>query len=186
MLYKPTYCCDCGDKIDRTEWNLLTSRRFCDLCSTEHSFDDWFGRLAAAGFLLIGVFGLGAYFSAGEKSIEIARSGKPALKANSNRQSERIVANPKRPGKNDVYGLKGATNVETKPYPARSIVVPEVERNTPKRRVQKVTSEPVYFCGAKTKKGSPCSRRVRGGGRCWQHEGKHAILPKKDLLIKKE
>ncbi|WP_208810027.1 DUF3157 family protein [Riemerella anatipestifer] len=25
------------------------------------------------------------------------------------------------------------------------------------------------YCGAPTKKGGPCSRRVSGGGRCWQH-----------------
>lgn len=29
--------------------------------------------------------------------------------------------------------------------------------------------EAVSFCGARTKKGTPCRRRVRGAGRCWQH-----------------
>jgi hypothetical protein len=48
---------------------------------------------------------------------------------------------------------------------------------------QNEKKEPVYFCGAETKKGTPCSRRVKGGGRCWQHEGKVAMLPDKQLSI---
>jgi hypothetical protein len=31
------------------------------------------------------------------------------------------------------------------------------------------TVEEVYICGARTKKGTPCSRRVHGAVRCWQH-----------------
>ena len=38
------------------------------------------------------------------------------------------------------------------------------------------TTEAVYFCGAATKKGTPCSRRVkRPGERCWQHAGMPAM-----------
>ena len=43
--------------------------------------------------------------------------------------------------------------------------------------------EVVYVCGARTKKGTPCQRRVRGPGRCWQHRGKPAILPPSKLLV---
>jgi hypothetical protein len=28
------------------------------------------------------------------------------------------------------------------------------------------------ICGARTKSGRPCQRRVKGGGRCWQHRGR--------------
>ena len=41
----------------------------------------------------------------------------------------------------------------------------------------------VYLCGAQTKKGTPCSRRVQGPVRCWQHKGARAMLPKEQLLI---
>lgn len=44
--------------------------------------------------------------------------------------------------------------------------------------------EEVYTCGARTKKGSPCSRRVHGPVRCWQHKGMPAMLPPDKLLIK--
>lgn len=37
------------------------------------------------------------------------------------------------------------------------------------------TPEQVYTCGARTKKGKPCSRRVHGPVRCWQHKGLPAM-----------
>jgi hypothetical protein len=43
-------------------------------------------------------------------------------------------------------------------------------------------AEKVYFCGAQTKKGTLCSRRVKNGGRCWQHEGQPALLPQEKLI----
>jgi hypothetical protein len=36
--------------------------------------------------------------------------------------------------------------------------------------------ETVSLCGARTQKGTPCQRRVRGTGRCWQHKGMPAII----------
>ena len=44
--------------------------------------------------------------------------------------------------------------------------------------------ENVYICGARTKKGKPCSRRVQGAVRCWQHKGMPAMLPTEKLIIK--
>lgn len=45
-------------------------------------------------------------------------------------------------------------------------------------------TEPIYTCGARTKKGTPCSRRVHGPVRCWQHKGARAMLPQEKLRIK--
>ena len=47
-----------------------------------------------------------------------------------------------------------------------------------------LVAEDVYICGAKTKKGTPCSRRVHGPVRCWQHKGLPAMLPMEKLKIK--
>jgi hypothetical protein len=47
-----------------------------------------------------------------------------------------------------------------------------------------ITVEQTYLCGARTKKGTPCSRRVHGPVRCWQHKGAKAMLPLEKLLIK--
>jgi len=40
-----------------------------------------------------------------------------------------------------------------------------------------------YFCGAATRKGTPCMRRVRGNVRCYQHTGQPAILQPDRLRI---
>ncbi|HET8781874.1 MAG TPA: hypothetical protein VFM63_05630, partial [Pyrinomonadaceae bacterium] len=45
-------------------------------------------------------------------------------------------------------------------------------------------TEHTYTCGARTKKGKPCSRRVHGPIRCWQHKGMPAMLPLEKLIIK--
>ena len=47
-----------------------------------------------------------------------------------------------------------------------------------------VTVEQLYTCGARTKKGTPCSRRIHGPVRCWQHKGAKAMLPQERLVIK--
>ena len=44
--------------------------------------------------------------------------------------------------------------------------------------------EQLYTCGARTRKGTPCSRRVHGPTRCWQHKGAPAMLPQETLRIK--
>jgi hypothetical protein len=43
----------------------------------------------------------------------------------------------------------------------------------------------VYICGARTKKGTPCHRRVHTAGeRCFQHKGMTAMLPPEKLVIR--
>jgi hypothetical protein len=44
----------------------------------------------------------------------------------------------------------------------------------------------VYICGARTKRGKPCSRRVHSPVRCWQHKGSKAMLSEERLLVKDE
>jgi hypothetical protein len=55
---------------------------------------------------------------------------------------------------------------------------------TPTNAQSTVTTDDVYICGARTKKGTPCSRRVHGPVRCWQHKGASAMLPQEKLRIK--
>jgi hypothetical protein len=57
--------------------------------------------------------------------------------------------------------------------------LPSNSSNTPPAPV-----EEIYTCGARTKKGTPCSRRVHGPVRCWQHKGMPAMLAQEKLHIK--
>ena len=47
-----------------------------------------------------------------------------------------------------------------------------------------LAEEVVYICGARTRKGTPCSRRVHQPVRCWQHKGMKAMLPEEKLVVK--
>jgi hypothetical protein len=47
-----------------------------------------------------------------------------------------------------------------------------------------VADETVYLCGARTKKGTPCRRRVHAAGeRCYQHKGMPAMVSLDKLTI---
>lgn len=50
-----------------------------------------------------------------------------------------------------------------------------------------MTDDTVYICGARTKKGTPCRRRVHAAGdRCFQHKGMAAMVPLDKLTIKQK
>ncbi|MBK7707400.1 MAG: hypothetical protein IPJ30_17025 [Acidobacteria bacterium] len=61
MIYKPNFCCNCGEKIERVEWNFSNSRRFCDVCQTEFFVEDWLPTVLAGVMAMIGLFGVGTY-----------------------------------------------------------------------------------------------------------------------------
>jgi hypothetical protein len=45
-------------------------------------------------------------------------------------------------------------------------------------------NEATYICGARTKKGTPCRRRVHiAGERCYQHKGRTAMVALEKLII---
>ena len=66
MLFKPNFCCGCGEKIQRAEWGILTSRRFCDVCAVENQGHEWLPRVVVLSAVLIGLFGFGSYLRSGE------------------------------------------------------------------------------------------------------------------------
>ncbi|MBA3766439.1 MAG: hypothetical protein H0W99_05520 [Acidobacteria bacterium] len=76
-------------------------------------------------------------------------------------------------------GGQNGTDTETtpKPEPAYGPDGTAAERPT-------APNEPISICGARTQKGTPCRRRVRGTGRCWQHKGLPAMLPPDKLTVK--
>jgi len=166
MMFRPKYCCNCGEKIERGEWRLWTSRRFCDLCSTEYKHLDIF----PPAFVCVGAFltllGVGTYFrspaeTAGfESSKPVTVSSKqlkPATLFSSNTASNEVNSDA-----NSNTGQPGA------------VVSQNIEQ--PSRR-SNTSEDAVYYCGALTKKGTPCTRRVKVKGYCWQHAKTGQIAP---------
>lgn len=180
MLYKPTYCSNCGVKIDRIEWLPWTSRRFCEVCESEYKLYEWMMPIFAAGAILLGIFGVGSFYLTGEKPVYVAenqtslKTAKPQIEQNAANKAENAQVAAKNNGNaaENAPAQKTPTEIVRRTDPPRAENVPVV-----------TAKDPVYFCGAQTKKGTPCSRRVKGGGRCWQHVGTAAMLPPEKLLV---
>lgn len=165
-MYRPNFCAECGTRIERRRWRLWTSRQFCSACDQRFRKARLVLSVSASAVLL----GIG--FVAGRQ----ARPASPPLVIESGHTS-----------------VVGATKIRTSPADteatetAGTITAPTEPRYGPagtaasERPTDPV--ETVSICGARTKKGTPCSRRVRGVGRCWQHRGMPAILPPEKLIV---
>lgn len=163
-MYKPNFCAECGARIERARWRWWTSRRFCPPCALR------FRRGRVARPLLAGLLLCGLGFSAGRAlrpaAPPLVVAGSASL-APASRSAETVAATHTASATANntlpplvIYGADGTAN----------------ERPTEPNEV-------VSLCGARTKKGTPCQRRVRGTGRCYQHLGKPAMLPPEKLLI---
>ena len=167
MFYRPAFCCNCGEKIQREEWRLWTSRRFCALCETEHKGIDLIPRAVVLIGLVLTVFGFGSYFR---------RSDVPAQDPQLIR-SARPVANLK------PAAVSLGTNGDAVDSNSRAVVsnsgLPGNQQISEQPKRERTTSEEsVYYCGAITKKGTPCTRRVKTKGSfCWQHARSGQVAP---------
>jgi hypothetical protein len=167
MLFRPKFCANCGEKIDRVEWGVLTSRRFCDVCAVEYKGYEMIPRTVVAAGLISGLFGFGSYLSSDPHPV-------PRTVQSSNTVVERPL----------VTQVKVADAVEANnsTVPARPEGRPSQSETSALQRVAQPAkikpnvAETVYLCGAETKKGTPCSRRVKTSTRCYQHAGMPAMV----------
>lgn len=161
MLYKPQFCCNCGEKIDRLEWNLLTSRRFCVVCTTENRAHEILPRLTVTAGALALMFGFGSLWTS-------SGSGRAEYKSTDNAVGIKSVLPPA------TAAQSIGPVVETRLDPlASNTQTAEQTQTGATLTAAGAKSADKYFCGALTKKGTPCSRKVKGKGlRCFQHEGK--------------
>lgn len=166
-MYRPNFCADCGARVERARWRPWTSRRFCPAC--EGRFRR--GRIARPLLLCASLLALG---------FALGRSGRAPAPPLILERGELSTAAP--PG-----GVAGAAG---SPDSARAGGSAEQEAAAPaygpdgtERERPTDPAEIVSVCGARTQKGTPCSRRVRGTGRCWQHRGRPAMLPPGKLVV---
>ncbi len=155
-MYKPNFCAECGTKLLRLRWHLWTSRRFCNGCAR---------RLRKTRLTQVCLASL-ALVSAGYVVGRARRTSPPPLIIE--RRSDSPL-NDNEPGRTTLRP------------PANQPGVNSTEANNSSPTT---VEEAVYLCGARTKKGTPCSRRVHGPVRCWQHKGMPAMLPQEKLLVK--
>ena len=169
MLYRPKFCCECGEKIERIEWRIWTNRRFCEVCDADHKLSGIISWAGIVFFGVVSVFGFGSYLW-NRPAANLPAISRPAV------ADLPALNNIRTTGGSSVQSqsVQRPAPLEDNRHEAASL-----ERND----VTTVKSGSVYFCGAATKKGTACTRRVKGNVRCWQHVGMPAILPAAKLLV---
>jgi hypothetical protein len=167
-MYKPNFCAECGEQVVRLRWRVWTSRRFCAACDKRFRRGRVLWPLAAC-VLLTGLgFVCGRAMRQAAPPLVIERGA-----ANSHaRSAQTPAAGRQSPAKASAANLDAGARI----YGADGT---ETERPTE-------AGEAVSICGARTKRGTPCSRRVRGTGRCWQHRGRAAMLPAAKLIVREQ
>lgn len=176
MFFRPSFCANCGEKIDRADWGIFTSRRFCQVCESEYKGIDLIPRVIVVAALLFGVLGLGGYLrTAPRPDASITRG----VAKNEENPPARTLASASQPLSSETVPSIGQPTSNSNVNRPRSFATPQAQVPA-----EKGTDEPIYICGAQTKKGTPCSRRVKGNVRCFQHAGMPAMLPADQLRIK--
>jgi hypothetical protein len=155
-MYKPNFCSECGTKLLRLRWYLWTSRKFCNGCAR---------RLRKAR-ILPPLFASLALLSLGYLTGRSRSPAPPPLIIQ--RRADSPVSDGDISRSNPESSSSGSENKSKDAKNAATVSA----------------AEEVYLCGARTKKGTPCSRRVHGPVRCWQHKGMPAMLPQEKLLVK--
>lgn len=157
-MHVANFCAECGAHLKRKGWRAWLKRNLCEDCARR------LGRnlsrpLIVLSIVVIAAFALGRYLRPAPPPLVIQRAANSPLSdlpLNSNDQAKA----PK-------------SSVESSQNSAdRQTLIPGS------------TDDVLYICGARTKKGTPCHRRVHfAGERCYQHKGMPAILPPERLVI---
>jgi len=184
MFFRPSFCANCGEKIDRADWGILTSRRFCQVCESEFKGQDLIPRFIVSAGILIGVFGFGGYLKSGPPVTEAQLIKQPrkfveqSVTAAPQVQVEKSLTAPVITNSNvpPVSGMPNSVPVLRTDARMQEPQLPA--------KFQAEKAETVYFCGANTLKGTPCKRRVKAKGRCFQHVGMPALLQPEQLRVK--
>lgn len=162
MLYKPRFCCHCGEKIERGRWTFMTSRRFCDVCEIENKGVELGLKSLAAIAILAGLISTAVVIgSLGQRSqpvrpAAVTVENLPAVRSGNAANS--LPETTLRSGRADTASNQAAR--------------PETDRSAAARLPgQGVQAQPaaIFYCEAVTKKGTRCTRRVKEKGFCWQH-----------------
>ncbi|MGI8495344.1 MAG: hypothetical protein ACR2L1_08550 [Pyrinomonadaceae bacterium] len=179
MFYTPKHCCECGEKIDENTRNFFSSRRFCEICESEFKIVDWLPRLFFVVCSVVAVIGIGSSLRKTDQPLSISTAPLVSVSSKENRNPQVLTSQINQTAAdNSDFSKKQAPLLDANKKTALS--KPEQREG-----LQNPVSETVYFCGAQTKKGIPCSRRVKGNVRCWQHKGQPAMLPPDKLIAEK-
>lgn len=185
MFIKPDYCVKCGQKVDRINWKPWTSSHFCEVCEYDFKIHEWIPKIIGLCCLIFGFWGIGKTFLTEEKPLNLTSRQLVETSADNRKTVKKDVnssVNSAEAANSNAVNTKKAEENR-----GQSSLNPNQIAQTQQPKSVKQTSEEetTFYCGAETKKGTPCSRKVKGGGRCWQHKGQAAVLPPEKLIAVK-
>ena len=178
FLYKPKFCCQCGETVERVEWKLWTSRRFCTVCESVQKQHDLMPRAVIAVGLIAGLFGISGFMTRPgvdtSKPIHTVSTNPAVAAVNKAKEITQVTA-----------ATRSDSSLGSQSIARTDVLSKQETVNSSKKKIEGDGAEDVYFCGAATKKGTPCSRRVKTPGRCWQHTGQPSMIPAAKLRTAK-
>ena len=183
MSYKPKFCCQCGEEIVRTDEKLWNSRRFCEFCNIEFGIHDWIPRLFLLCGILLGIIGVGSYWLKSDKPLNVVQNQTAVNVPNVNKNIVNQAVARQTENQIGQNIQKDQTNFQAQPGKPQNLQPAQSNFVRKNDNISAEAQEVVYYCGAQTKKGTMCSHRVKGGGRCWQHIGQPAMLPQEKLIV---
>jgi hypothetical protein len=187
MFYKPKYCSECASELNKCDESYWLVSRFCEVCKPHFKAIEIFTKFGGIAFGAIAtIFGVGVWLQkpvvqplnlAKTEIASVAPAPKPLQKIENNQPKSNVQ--PKVVEVNQPVAVSSKQSVTPQTQPAFDKKTPQTAAEVS----QSAAIETVYMCGAKTKKGTPCSRKVKGNVRCWQHTGQEAMMSAKELRI---
>jgi hypothetical protein len=154
-MYRPNFCVECGERMTRRGWRARLNPRFCSDCARRLGNTGWVRPTVVIVLVAASAFAVGRFL----------RPAAPPLLV------QRVANSPLSDLPANLTAAAHTTLRKEGAAPAQNLNGPTV-------------AEPGYICGARTKKGTPCHRRVHvAGERCFQHKGMPAMVALERLVV---
>jgi len=149
------FCSECGSRFTRKRWRAWLGGGLCDICARRIGSARR-GPLLIVVLIAVAAFAFGRYLRPSPPPLIIQRMANSPLSDSPVSPNENGKAVNRKPN--------GSSNATSDGSDS--------------------TDDAVYICGARTKKGTPCRRRVHvAGERCFQHKGMPAMVPLDKLIV---
>lgn len=141
------------------------------VCEIEFKGQEILVKLIVVAGVVSGMIGVASYVNSGAKQSDLLALKQPSRTYDQPLPPKRPVQElsnaPVQRTAESLLNGQPVLNGQPEQRSLSSISAPNPAAPRPKV----VRDESVEFCGAETKKGTPCSRRVKGNTRCFQHIG---------------
>lgn len=162
MTHMRKFCSECGGPINARRAGFSLARTHCDKCAPRFHLR-WFVKAASLALLIVVAFIIGRHSAPQRTQYLLGTPIDPiAAKPSAVSASAAIPAPPETSKANAATPTPQETPATT--------AVASAPRETP---ATGTGDDIVTICGARTKSGKLCQRKVKGGGYCWQHRDKY-------------